>query len=77
MRLDLNQLPADVALLQRLVKDLSAHLQRQDNVLQHSQQELKNKMVRIEHLEHQLSVLRHFLHKFLCVVLVYILLYSL
>jgi len=59
MRLDLNQLPDDVALLQRLVRDLSEHLQHQDDALQHSQQELNNKAVRIEHLEHQLSVLRN------------------
>ena len=65
MRLDLNQLPTDVELLQRLVRDLSEHLQHlnedlqtKDDVLQHSQQELKNKAARIEHLEHQLAVLR-------------------
>ena len=59
MRLDLNRLPNDVVLLQRLVRDLSDHLQRNEDVLQYSQQELKNKAVRIEHLEHQLSVLRN------------------
>jgi transposase len=65
MRLDLNQLPSDVELLQRLVRDLSEHLQHlnedlqtKNDVLQHSQQELKNKAARIEHLEHQLAVLR-------------------
>jgi transposase len=65
MRLDLNQLPNDVDLLQRLVRDLSAHLQHinedlrtKSDVLQQSQQELKHKAARIEHLEHQLAVLR-------------------
>lgn len=66
MRLDLNQLPTDVELLQRLVRDLSEHLQHinedlqtKNDVLHHSQQELKNKAERIEQLEHQLAVLRH------------------
>jgi transposase len=65
MRLDLNQLPNDVALLQRLIRDFSDHvqhlnedLQTKEDILQQSQQELKNKTARIEHLEHQLAVLR-------------------
>ena len=58
MRIDLNQLPNDIVLLQRLVRDLSDHLQHQDDVLQHSQHTLKANAARIEQLEHQLSVLR-------------------
>ena len=65
MRLDLNHLPNDVALLQRLVRDFNDHvqhlnedLQAKENILQKSQQELQNKTARIEHLEHQLAVLR-------------------
>lgn len=60
MRLDLNQLPTDIPLLQRLVRDLTDQLQQQDNALHQSQQELKHNAARIEHLEHQLAVLRNY-----------------
>ena len=58
MQFDLNQLPDDVALLQRLVRDLSEslHVQRTENA--QSRRELKQNAERIEWLEYQLAQLR-------------------
>ncbi len=65
MLLDLNNLPNDVALLHRLVRDLSSHLNEQQSTLtqtrdalRSSQSELKSNAERIEWLEYQLEQLR-------------------
>lgn len=56
--LDLNNLPNDVALLQRLVRDLSQHLNEQQSTLTQTRHELKSKAERIEWLKYQLTPLR-------------------
>ena len=58
MRLDLAHLPDDAALLQQLVRDLAAHLDRQTAELTETRSQLAARTVEIEKLQLFLSVLR-------------------
>lgn len=58
MRLDLNNLPHDVALLHRLGQDLSHQLNEQQSTLTQTRHELKSKTERTEGLEYPLAHLR-------------------
>jgi len=69
MRIDLNNLPTDIALLQRLVRDLNDEVQTKSQAVHAEQQivhaqktELKTHSLRIEKLEIELARLRN--HRF-------------
>ena len=58
MRIDLNNLPTDIALLQRLVRDLNDEVQNKSQTVHAQKNEIKTNSLRIEKLEIELARLR-------------------